>query len=307
MYCSARMIVFFFVTLLAVCSQSLAREWTDASGKYKFKGELVAVGNTMVIVQRDNKAKDIVAIDVEDLCQEDRDHLEELNEKNAKHPEMQTYTTRSGLKVRAAVLGYVRRKIDVYRHRGKVYANGIQFEKLPGIYRRILPQVINHFEKTRLNEETLPKWVKTLKGAKKTYECEGVLVELENGDHYTFPFFLLSKDDFDALEPGFKDWSKAKDDEKRKEEHDMRMRAQAMAQRKKVKQMQQFAKLHFVLQSVDAGFTDLWEVTLMPTNGQGIPRKVIVPGRNSGQASAAAMAKFPGYRAGPIRETSDRF
>lgn len=302
----ARMIVLFFV-VSAFGSELFGREWTDASGKYKFQGELVATGNTMVIVQRDNKAKDIVAVDLKDLSEKDREFLEGLAKENPKNPELRTYTTRSGLKVQAAVIGYVRRKVEFYRHRAKVYVNGKQFEKLPGIYRRILPQVVNHFEKTRLTEETMAEWGKSLRGAKKSYECDGVLAELENGDHYVFPFFLLSKEDYDALQPGFKDWAKAKGDEKKKEEHDMRMRAQAIANRKRVTQLQQFAKLNFVLQSVDAGFTDLWEVTLMPANGQGIPRKVIVPGRNSGQASAAAMSKFPGYRAGPVRETSDRF
>ena len=294
------------VTLFTLLgSPTIAREWTDATGRYKFKGKLVAVGDTMVILQRDNKAKDIVAVDLADLSKADRDHLEKTTEENKANPEMRTYTTRSGLRVRAAVIGYDRRNVKVYRHRGKVYVNGYQYEKLPGIYRRIVPEVVNHFERTELTEKSLANWVKELKGARKSYECEGVLAELENGDHYAFPFFLLSKVDAAALRPGYEEWVAAKDNEKLKEEYSMRVRATAIAEQKKDLQKQEFAKLHLLLLGVDVGLTDLWEVSLLPPNGRGIPRYVVVPGRNSREARNAALAKFPGYRVGAARTVAN--
>ncbi len=295
------------ILTLAAVSSAQAREWTDATGHYKFKGELIASGETMIILQRENKDKDLVAIDVESLSKEDIAYLEKLAEKNANNPEMRTYTTRSGLKVRAAVISYVQRKVEVYRHRGKVYANGFRYENLPGIYRRILPEVINHFENTSLDEKSIAKWVKSLKGQKKVYECDGILVELENGDHYAIPFFLLSDADLKSLQPGFEEWAKEKLDAKSREEYSMRMRANAMAKKKQKAKQLQFAKMHMLLTGVQLGFTDLWEVTLVPPNNRGIPRRVIVPGRNSREATTTALSKFPGYRAGPAREATDRY
>lgn len=81
--------------------------------------------------------------------------------------------------------------------------------------------------------------------------------------------------------------------------------AQTVADEKKELQRQQFAKLHLLLLSVDAGLTDLWEVSLLPANGRGIPRHVIVPGRNSREARATALAKFPGYRVGAARAATN--
>ena len=44
------------------------------------------------------------------------------------------------------------------------------------------------------------------------------------------------------------------------------------------------------LQAVQAGVTSLWEVTLYPAAGQGGPPQwVVVPGRDSRQATAAAF------------------
>ena len=53
--------------LLMTCLtfSAVAREWTDASGHYKFKGELVAGNETMVVLEKGNK--DLVSIDIEQL------------------------------------------------------------------------------------------------------------------------------------------------------------------------------------------------------------------------------------------------
>ena len=297
-------VVCLFLLGMVSCNVVSAREWTDSTGHYKFKGEYVASGDTMVILQRENKDKDLVAIDVDQLSKEDQKYLEERASEASDNPEMRTYTTISGYKVRAAVIRFMRQTVQIYRHRGKVYVNGFQYSKMPGVYRKIVPQVVNHFEDTKLTEDTFTDWVKDLKGKKKSYDCEGVLAELENGDHYAFPFFLLSKEDREALNPGYDEWASVKDDEKSKEEYSMRMRAQAMEHKKKEAERQQFAKLHLMLSGVQAGLTDVWEVTLIPANTRGMARKVIVPGRDSRQAAALAISKFPGYRAGPARQVA---
>ncbi len=74
-----------------------------------------------------------------------------------------------------------------------------------------------------MDEKSFIKWVKDLGGNKKTYTCEGVLMELENGDHYAVPFFLLSEQDLAFLEPGYEQWTQAKDDEESREHYSMSM------------------------------------------------------------------------------------
>jgi hypothetical protein len=46
-------------------------------------------------------------------------------------------------------------------------------------------------------------------------------------------------------------------------------------------------------------------VTLYPAAGQGGPPLwVVMPGRDSRQATAAALAQYPGYVAGPVRRVA---
>ena len=108
----------------------------------------------MVILQRQNKEKDLVAIDIDQLSKQDQAYLNSQSEKESANPEMRTYTTRSGLQVRAAIIRFIRQKVEIYRHRGKAYVNGYRFEKLPGIYRRIVPEVVNYYEDTKLDADS---------------------------------------------------------------------------------------------------------------------------------------------------------
>ena len=45
--------------------------------------------------------------------------------------------------------------------------------------------------------------MKKLRGEPRTYTCEGVVLELENGDEYGVPFFFFSEDDLKTLSPGW--------------------------------------------------------------------------------------------------------
>ena len=59
------------------------------------------------------------------------------------------------------------------------------------------------------------------------------------------------------------------------------------------------------MQAVQAGLTSLWEVTLFPAGGRGGPPLwVVVPGRDSRQATAAALQQNPGFVAGPVRRVA---
>jgi hypothetical protein len=67
----------------------------------------------------------------------------------------------------------------------------------------------------------------------------------------------------------------------------------------------EIAMMQLKLQAIQAGVTSLWEVTLLPGAGQGGPPQwVVVPGRDSRQAIAAALQQNPGFVAGPVRRVS---
>ena len=63
--------------------------------------------------------------------------------------------------------------------------------------------------------------------------------------------------------------------------------------------------MQLMLQAVQAGVVDLWEVYLEPGRGvAGQPQFVVVPARDSRQATQMALAKNPGYVAGPARRVN---
>ena len=293
--------------VFSICLISGAREWTDASGHYKFEGDLIAGDESLIILEKKNKDRDLVAIGVDQLSRDDQKYLDDMARKAAANPEMKTWTTRKGYQVRAAAVEYVKRDVTIQRRRGHAYVNDKRFANLPGVYRKVVPGVVSHFEKIELDEDSFEKWVAKLGGKKKTYSCEGVLLELENGDLYALPFFFFSDEDLQALKPGWEQWSDEKTSEEDRKAYSMNMRAQAMAQQKRQAAVKPIARMHFQMQGVQAGLTDLWEVALYPATVRGMPRVVVVPARDSRQATQAAMAKFPGYRAGAASKVNRRY
>ena len=91
----------------------------------------------------------------------------------------------------------------------------------------------------------------------------------------------------------------------RQRQHDLYVQSHAAAYQQNQQEMMQIAKLQLLMNSVSAGATDLWEVYMYPGRGvYGYPISVVVPGRNSDQASQLAMQKNPGYVVGPIRKVA---
>ena len=95
-------------------------------------------------------------------------------------------------------------------------------------------------------------------------------------------------DDFDALD-----------------DRAFRLRSLAAAHQRDQQVQREIALLQLQLQAVQAGLTSLWEVTLYPAAGQGGPPLwVVVPGRDSRQATAAALQQHPGFVVGPVRRVA---
>lgn len=291
--------------LLCAAPSLAARTWSDATGKYKFEGDLVGANDTTVVVQKADKKKQLVAIKIAQLSEADREYLKSAEANDAAHKAStgeQTWTMKSGFKVSARVVDYGRKDVTIQRRRGKVYVNDRMFENLAGVQQKVVLRIVSHFENAALETpQALNEWIVKLKAAPKTYTCDGVMLELENGDEYGVPFFLFSDEDLKVLEPGWKQWlaaheAKEKADQAQadKEREALLLQKQAEAYQRDREAEHQMRMMELELSAAEAGVTDIWEVELKPRGG-GYSRVVVASGRNSEVAARKAMEKFPGH------------
>jgi hypothetical protein len=299
------------IALLLTSNPAIARVWSDATGQYKVEGDLIAFNDEQVVLQRADG--DLGAVPIEKLSQADREYLasKEADEAARKTTgKVQTWTLRSGARVIGRVVDYARKEITLQRRRGKIYVNDRVFENLPEIYQRMLPRVVAHFERINSPERRgLESWLVRQRGQPRTFTVDGVVFELENGDEYVVPFFLFSDADLGVLKAGWEDWLAAsrKGDYDRSADQAFLLESLAAARQSDEQIRRRIATMQLGLEAVQAGITSLWEVTLYPARGNaGPPLWVVMPGRNSAQATANALTKNPGYVAGPVRRVSGR-
>ncbi|QDV73993.1 SHD1 domain-containing protein [Botrimarina mediterranea] len=285
-----------------------ARTWSDSSGQYTVDAELVALTEKAAILQRGDHH--LVSIDVEQLSEEDQAYLATEEAKLAADRvanKQQTWTTVGGIEIIGNVVDFVERDVTFQRRRSKVYVNDRVFDNLPDVYQKIAPRVVAHFENlpTINDKASLERWLVRRRGQPATYKVEGVILELPSGDEYAFPFFLFRDEDLEVLKPGWDRWVAAHGNYESQSSMSDELRTLAAARQQDAEVTQQIAKLQLMMQTVEAGVTSLWEVTLMPGQGvAGTPLWVVVPGRDSRQATAAALSRNPGYIAGPVRRVS---
>lgn len=295
-----------FITLLP--GGLLAREWSDVSGQYTLEADLIAFDDDQVILKRDSDGE-LGMVMIDRLSEADREFLAstEAEAKNAElHGAKQSWTMASGLEVPGRVVDYARRDVEFSRKRGKVYVNGRVLGNLPDIYQRIAPKIVGFFEQNQVSDEkSLTTWLVHRKGAPQLYTVDGVVLELENGDEYAVPFFMFSEADLEVLKPGWDEWLSSHGKYDTQQDESFELQSLAAAYKQDAQQRRRIAELQLGMQAVEAGVTDLWEVTLYPPmGGYGQPQWVVVPGRDSRTAQQNAMQQYPGYMLGPVRRVS---
>jgi hypothetical protein len=186
--------------------------------------------------------------------------------------------------------------------------NDRAFENLPEFYQLLIPKIVAQSEGLRRNDRAaLESWLARQPGATRTLHLDGVVLETENGDEYGVPFDLFSDEDMKLLKPGWEKWLAAHSskDFGERDHRAFMLRSLAAARAHDNRVQREIAMMQLQLQAVSAGLTSLWEVTLYPAAGQGGPPIwVVEPGRNSRDATAAALARNPGYVAGPVRRVA---
>jgi hypothetical protein len=305
--------VLFIAVLFFIAAHSTpvlaARMWTDSTGGYTLEADLVAFNDTTVVLQRADH--DLVAIPIDKLSAQDREYLKsrEAGDLMRKSIEgIQTWTLRDGTKITGRIVDFTQRDMTIQRRRGRIYVNDRVLENLPEFYQLLIPQIVGHFENLRNADRwALESWLVRQRGQPRTFRLEGVVFELESGDEYAVPFFLFSEEDLSVMQPGWDDWQAVhgRDDYDAQAERAFLLRSLAAARHRDRQVQREVAMMQLKLQAVQAGVTSLWEVTLFPAAGQGGPPQwVVVPGRDSRQAAAAALQQNPGYVAGPVRRVA---
>lgn len=303
----------FTVTAIFACgflAPAEAREWKDASGNYSFEADLIAFNETDLVLQKADKT--LVAVDMEQLSEADQKYVHskeaaaELDKKGAKQ---QVWKMRSGLEVIGNVIDYVQKDVTFSMTRGNIYVNDQRFENLSGIYQKVVPAVAAHFTGRDITDRAgLFDWLKRRKGEPETFTCDGVQMELENGDLYAVPFFLFSETALKVLQPGWNEWVAQHASYERRAETSLRLQTQAQDFHDNQSETNQLLKMQLQMQAFDAGLFSLWEVMLYPNAGTGRwPLYVVVPGRDSRQAGFAALEKNPGYSLGPIARVNRQY
>jgi hypothetical protein len=301
-----RLLLVFAVLLFP--NVGMARVWTDSTGKYSIEADLIAFNDSTVILQRPDHQLGQVPIDK--LSHADRDYLKGKEASDAVKKvagALQTWTLRNGEKLLGRAVGFAQKPLIVQRRRGNIYVNDRLLDNLPKIYQAMVPKIIAHDAKlVHDDRQALEDFLVTQKGQPQTFTVEGPLFELENGDEYVIPFFFFSMGDQNLLKPGWEQWLAAHTKQQYEQASNQEFLVQSlMAARQRDEQIQQQIAQMQINQAVLLGTTQLWEVTLYPGRGMaGPPQWVVMPGINSREATVNALAKYPGYVAGPVRKVA---
>jgi hypothetical protein len=296
-----------FSLLIGLAPLVEGRTWSDSTGNYRVEADMVAYNDSHVVLKKKNHQ--LVAVPIDKLSSEDRAYLESKEAADEAHQAadaLQTWTMASGLKVIGRVIDFGRRDVTIQRKYGAIYVNDRQFKNLPEVYQKMLPKIISHFEKIEIDDKQgLDSWAAKLRGEPCTFTCEGVLLQLENGDVYGVPFFFFSDDDMKVLEPGWNRWLAGNKDRAKREQESFLLQSQTQAYKQDQMANRQIAMMQLQMQGYQAGLYDLWEVCLYPGRGvNASPIVVVVPGRDSRSAAAKAVQLNPGFVAGAVGKVS---
>ncbi len=300
---------FALVLVLLTAGNTFAqpREWTSANGAYKVQAEAIAFSDKLVVLRKDDGS--LVAVELMSLSDDDKRFVDSQDAKESARKsaeEMQTWTSRDGMKVRGRVVAYGRRNVNVSRQRGKVMIDDVPFEQMDALHQRVILKVLSKLEKKELaDEKQLIEWAKGLRATTKEYPLEGVLLRLESGDEIGVPFFMFTEADLKVLQPGWDLWLEQNESEELQQQESFLLRAQALEYQRNKAANRQIELLKLELLGAATGVTNIWQVGLVPAQGRfGRPLVVMVSAPNSSAATAKALAGYPGYVIGGVRKAS---
>jgi hypothetical protein len=145
---------------MTAASDAYARKWADVTGRYAVEADLIARNDELAVLQRVDDKK-LVSANINELSKEDQQYLNENRfvESDRAAEGLHDWNLSNGLKVRARVVGYGRRELVLQRRSGKLLVNDRRFENLPEIYQRMIPKIVGHINKSKIDSpESLQRW-----------------------------------------------------------------------------------------------------------------------------------------------------
>jgi hypothetical protein len=227
--------------------------------------------------------------------------------------ELSAWPLQNGKILRGELVGFGKQALIVVRRRGELSVNGVSLSDLPEAYRWIVPTVVSKVDGRPLaTVEELEEHIAEGGGGPFEYLVEGIQLDLDAGGAITIPLPLLDPAFAAVVEPGFVRWQAAQLESVSEEDRyaaNTRERlildSYERLRRNDAVRARDLKLLELDLLSVNAGITDIWEVTLLPVHPYGFPRSVLVPGRTSLAAQQIALQAFPGWQLGPVRKISN--
>src|SRR5687767_8969833 len=105
---------FVAIAILSSASSLLAREWTDSTGKYKFKADLITFSDRLAVLKRGDKK--LVAVHVDKLSEADKEFIQAKQSEarsSTDASQQQTWTFVNGQQAIGRVVDYARKQVTV--------------------------------------------------------------------------------------------------------------------------------------------------------------------------------------------------
>lgn len=276
-----------------------ARQWTDQSGKFQIEATVFARDDAVVVLEKDDTQKTLISVKIESLSDADKKYLLETEEefhRDRRKSLLKPWHLSNGLIIHGAVIDFVHRDLAVERRRGRAYVNDRPFQALPAAYRDIVKLLAGNKAGHKIaSEAEFRLWIREAKGETIQLRCDGVLLELESGDLYPFPFESFKASDAAVLRAGWKDWIDKEHDKEAQRQASLHLQAEAAAYERSAKQLRQVNLLRLQMQEYNAGVFDYWQVEMVPKLG-GRSQWVIIPARTSSQAQLLASRQYPAFQ-----------
>jgi len=289
------------------------RTWTDATGQFSTEAALVDFDSHHVVLKKHSGA--LVAVPIDKLSTSDQEYLRSKSASEAAEQHAagnRTWTLRDGQQFVGHVLKYGRAKVVVRRQLGRILVNDKPFDRLSKAHQYVLFKVVEHFDKVPIQDlKALEAWAVKQRGEAREFDCEGVLMQVDDGEQVAVPFFLFSPKDEQFLRPGWEDWLAAEAKAEAASQEELAKQQQAelfLRARARDYQRDQAMQRMVELTAVSAGLVNEWQVLLLPGPGvAGGPVQTVVQARDSQSARMAAMQQNPGYVATQVVRINRRW
>jgi hypothetical protein len=286
--------------------------WTDASGRYTTQAALVDFDGQTVVLK--NVSGRLVSVPLERLSRNDQAFLTSQASFMAAPPAVngnRVWSLRDGSRIVGQAADFGRSPLTIQRQYGRILVNGKYIEDLSPLAQQVARRVIEYFDRTEIdNYADLQRWASRQGRAIREFTFNGVQFETANGEKQAIPFFMLSKEDQQYLQPGWEQWvAEERLFQEQKQYNEAGRRQEELLAQARTRDYQRgfYENQMLQLNAIQAGILSEWVVQLYPSSGNpGMPMQVLVPARTSSAAKYEVAMRYPGYYPGPVAKVSER-